>query len=162
VLQEDYTLLHLEYLHTETSDPRLLLVHSLLNHIADTGSVVVYNAMFERGVLKSLADAFPEYMSPIQSIMDRLWDQLAIFTQYSLHPDFLGSNSIKQVLPVLVPALSYQELDVQHGDEAQAGWERMLHAPDTPKTCQMSEGVSACCPMETAAMGEMHGVLRRI
>lgn len=159
ILQDDHTLLHQEYLHTETSDPRLPLVQSLLMHIADTGSVVVYNARFERSVLKNLADAFPEYAPAIQFIIDRLWDQLEIFNKYYIHPDFLGSNSIKHVLPVLVPSLSYHELGVQKGDDAQAMWEIMIHTTDEDKKQQMIEDLKAYCCMDTLAMVEIHKVL---
>ena len=42
--QSDGTVTHHEYLHTDTTDPRLPLIKSLLDDISDTGSVVVYSA----------------------------------------------------------------------------------------------------------------------
>lgn len=162
ILQDDGTLLHREYLHTDTSDPRLPLLKSLLTHISETGSVVAYNAPFERGVLKSLAATFPEYATEIQSIISRLWDQLEIFKKHYLHPGFLGSNSIKNVLPILVPSLTYQELGVQKGDDAQAMWEKMIHTTDEHKKRQMIKDLTAYCKMDTLAMVEIHKVLREV
>ena len=88
VLHSDGALTHHEYLHTDMSDPRKPLLESLLNHVSDRGSVVVYNVGFERGVLKDLAIAFPEHAARLESIIDRLWDQLVIFQNHYNHPDF--------------------------------------------------------------------------
>ena len=77
----------------------------------------------KRGVLKDLASYFPEHALTLQSIIDRLWDQLDIFRNHYVHPDFCGSNSLKDVLPVLVPSLGYENLEVQDGLEAQASLE---------------------------------------
>ncbi len=159
VLEEDGTLRHGEYLHTVTTDPRPHLVSSLLLHIGASGSVVAYNATFERMVLQRLAAEFPDCAAPLQAMIARLWDQLGIFRKYYLHPDFLGSNSIKRVLPVIVPSLSYQELGVQKGDEAQAIWDQMIHTSDEQKKQQMIQDLSDYCKLDTLAMVEIHKVL---
>ncbi len=100
VMEQDGAVTHHEYLHTDKSDPRKPLLESLLNHVSNNGSVLVYNASFEKGVLKDLAAAFPEHASTLQSIIDRLWDQLVIFQRHYMHPDFCGSNSLKNALHV--------------------------------------------------------------
>ncbi len=162
LLQRDGKLLHREYLHTDTSDPRLPLLQSLLSHIAGSGSVVAYNTSFEKQILKSLVATFPEYAPAIRSIIDRLWDQLAIFNKHYLHPDFLGSNSIKSVLPVLVPSLSYQKLGVQKGDDAQAVWETMIQMTDGLQKQKMIADLKAYCHLDTLAMVEIHRALQKI
>ena len=118
ILQSDDSLTHdslphHEYLHPDTTDPRLPLVESLLSHISGVGSVVVYNARFECGILKDLAQSFPEHSEALQSIISRLWDQWLIFKNHYKHPGFRGSNSLKNVLPILVPSLSYRDLDIR-------------------------------------------------
>jgi hypothetical protein len=35
--------------------------------------------------------------------------------QHYVHPDFRGSTSIKAVMPVLVPQLSYDDLEIKEG-----------------------------------------------
>ena len=150
---------HHEYLHTDKSDPRKHLLESLLNHVSETGSVVVYKASFEKGVLKDLADYFPEHTLTLQSIIDRLWDQLVIFQKHYMHPDFCGSNSLKAVLPVLVPSLCYEDLDVQDGLEAQAVWNLMLNTTNETKKSEMIEHLKAYCRLDTLATVEIHKVL---
>lgn len=159
---QDNTVIHREYLHTDTSDPRRLLLEALLEHIADSGSVIVYNINFERNVLKSLAQTFPEYATAVDSIVSRLWDQLDIFRKYYCHPEFCGSNSIKNVLPVLVPSISYEGLGVQKGDDAQAVWENMIHTTDEHEKQRLIENLKAYCKMDTFAMVEIHKVLTKI
>ena len=161
VMQADGPVTHHEYLHTDTSDPRRPLLESLLSHISSHGSVVVYRASFEKGILKHLADFFPEHAPLLQSITERLWDLLMIFENYYVHPDFLGSNSLKAILPVLAPSLDYQDLDVRDGTEAQATWNLMLkyRKPRSKKTNGINR-LKAYCKMDTRATVEIYKVLK--
>ncbi len=159
VLQQDGSVTHHEYLHTDTSDPREQLLESLLIHISAYGSVVVYRASTEGGVLKDLAISFLEHASILQSIIDRLWDQLVIFQKHYMHPDFCGSNSLKNVLPVLVPSLCYEDLDVQDGLEAQAIWNLMLKTTHEKEKSDMIKNLREYCKLDTLATVEIHKVL---
>lgn len=51
-LHEDGQVEHREYLHTDISDPRPALIAALANHIAPTGSVIVYHQSFEASPLR--------------------------------------------------------------------------------------------------------------
>lgn len=159
ILQSDGSITHHEYLHTDTTDPRLPLVESMLNHISDFGSVVVYSASFERERFEELAQYFPEYSGALQSVVSRLWDQLLIFKNHYKHPGFGGSNSLKNVLPILVPSLSYQNLDVQDGDDAQAVWDLMINTTGEVEKGNMIYHLKNYCRMDTLAMVEIHKVL---
>ena len=159
ILKSDDTITHQEYLHTDTTDPRLPLVESLLDHISDAGSVMVYGASFERKRLEELAQYFPEYSGALLSVVSRLWDQLLIFSNHYKHPGFGGSNSLKNVLPILVPSLSYQDLDVQEGDDAQAVWDLMINTTGEVEKGNMINHLKGYCMMDTLAMVEIHKVL---
>ena len=101
----------------------------LLSGISDRGSVVALQSVPSNvGYSEALAESFPEYTSELQSIIERLWDQLTILRKHYEHPDFCGSKSLKTVLPVLVPSLSYKTLDIQEGGDAPAVWNMMLSA----------------------------------
>ncbi len=159
VLQQDGSVTHHEYLHTDMSDPREQLLASLLNHISTNGSIVVYNASFEKRLLEDLVQSFPDHASILQSIIDRLWDQLVIFQKHYMHPDFCGSNSLKDVLPVLVPSLCYENMDVQDGLEAQAVWNLMLNTKNERKKSEMIKHLKEYCELDTLATVEIHRVL---
>lgn len=160
VLQPNGEATHHEFLHTNPTDPRLPLLKSLLGHISNQGSIVVYNAPFERRILKQLAESFPEYASALQSIINRLWDQMLIFRNHYEHPDFCGSKSLKAVLPVLVPKLSYNHLGVQEGADAPAAWNLMLNANSESEKHKWIEELRKYCEMDTLAMIEIHRVLQ--
>lgn len=117
---------HFEYLHTESTDPRLPLLESLLGHIQEEGSIIVYSAGTEKGILKRLSENFPEYKHRIDLIIERIWDQLELIRNCYKDYRFSKSNSLKDVLPVIVPELSYRQLSIQHGDEAQYTWNQLL------------------------------------
>ena len=161
IWQSDGTVTHHEYLHPNTSDPRLPLVESLLDTISDKGSVVVYYASFENQRLEDLAEFLPQYAKPLRSIQSRLWDQWVIFRNHYKHPGFKGSNSLKSVLPVLVPSLRYDDLDVQDGREAQAVWNLMLNSTSEKEKNDMIRELKAYCTLDTLAMVDIHKALLR-
>jgi hypothetical protein len=160
VLQSDGVVTHHEYLHADTTDPRLPLLKSLLAHISDRGSIVVYNLSLERRILRGLTESFPEDASALQSIIERLWDQLTILRKHYEHPDFCGSKSLKVVLPVLVPSLSYKTLDIQEGGDAPAVWNLMLSANNETERQEWDQRLRAYCKLDTLAMVEIHKVLQ--
>jgi hypothetical protein len=162
ILQSDGTIEHREYLHTDHTDPRPELIAAIVADISTTGSIVVYHKSFEASLLKKMAKDFPEYATQLESIADRLWDLEDIFKHHYKHPKFRGSTSIKKVLPVLVPHLSYDTQAVQRGDQAQAVWEEMLHCHDRSRQSEMIAHLKAYCQLDTLAMVEIYKSLLAI
>jgi hypothetical protein len=98
---------HHGFLADGRSDPRSDFLDRLRDCIGDKGSVVVYNAKFEKGVLEKLAAAFREHRSWIKATMPRIIDLLEPFQSFDCyHPDQRGSASIKAVMGPL-KALSF-------------------------------------------------------
>ncbi|MBN1837649.1 MAG: DUF2779 domain-containing protein, partial [Spirochaetales bacterium] len=150
-----------EYLHAGQDDPRPELARSLLEWIGPEGSLVVYNASFERGVLQGLARELPRHAPGLLALAERLWDLLEIFRRYYLDPAFGGSNSIKSVLPVLVPEMSYGALEVQDGTQAQAAWNRLLVERSPVRRKALEQALRAYCGQDSLAMVEIYRVLLR-
>ena len=162
ILHENGALEHREYLYRENDDPRPALVEALLNDIEEGGPIVAYNAPFERGVLNKLALAFPSEADLLQQIADRLWDQLPIFRQHYRDYRFGPSNSLKYVLPVVAPHLSYEALAVQNGVQAQVIWEDMIRTADPTTREKLAADLLAYCKLDTLAMVEIHHALQRL
>lgn len=156
----DGRLAHFDYLHTDSTDPRAKLVESMVRGIGQSGSLIAYYAPFEKDVILSLATQFPEYAAQLNDMADRLWDQLDIFRKYYKHYAFGSSNSIKNVLPVLVPKLSYADLNVSKGDQAQSVWGAMIRETDEAAKSKMIADLKAYCRLDTLAMVKIHQVLR--
>jgi hypothetical protein len=150
---------HEAYLHDETSDPREPLIQHMIDHVEDAGSIVVYSS-FEERQLKNLADAFPTYRDSLEEFIERLWDQEKFFSEREyLDVDFHGRSSIKVVLPVLVPSLSYDHLDVQDGTAAQRAFEKMISLPDGDRRSDIRDQLLEYCKLDTRAMQEIHRTL---
>ena len=159
VLHRNGRLGHREFLHLDESDPRSALAHQLVHDIHETGSVVVYSAGFESRVLRDLAEAVPKVADKLLSIVDRVWDQRVVFQRFYNDPGFLGSTSIKRVLPVVVPGLSYSDLAIQRGDDAQAAWLQMIATKNERHKEKMADDLRDYCQLDTYAMVEIHRVL---
>lgn len=160
-LDEKGHLGHKEYLHTLESDPRKPLLASLLNHLEKRGTIIAYNAGFERGVLNKLARWFPEYSNDLQDAIHRIWDQLIIFRNYYFDYRFKGSNSLKSVLPVMAPSMSYEDLEVSDGTQAQVAWNEMIRMPEGAEKEQLIRDLKVYCGQDTLAMVEMHNQLKK-
>ena len=120
---------HHEYLHEDSTDPRPALSAALCRDIGPAGTIVAYNASFEQGVIDRLASAAPHLGDQLRAMIPRFFDLLVVFRRHYAHPGFLGSNSIKNVLPVLVPDLTYSGMAVSNGDDAQAVWATVIAGP---------------------------------
>lgn len=152
---------HEEFLHDGDGDPRPLLAERLLEDIGAEGSIIVYNATFEKGILEDLQAAFPQWEDLFQNFIDRLWDQAQIFQDgHYVHPSQKGSWSLKKVLPAFDPNLEYDDLDVQEGMEAVVEYSRMI-SPETSESEaeEIREDLLKYCERDTYAMVVIHEAL---
>jgi hypothetical protein len=161
ILHADGTLDTCEYLHTAGDDPRPPLARSLASRVGPRGRLVAYNASFEKQVLAGLAEQVNELSSELLDMAARLWDLLEIFRRHYADPRFAGSLSIKNVLPVLVPRLSYDTLAVRNGSDAQAVWNRLIGLEEGEEKARLARGLEAYCRQDTLAMVEIYRVLVR-
>jgi len=81
----------------------------------------------EKGCNKEMGERDERFREFYQYINDRMYDLMEVFRKgFYVHKDFQGSASLKYVLPVMVPELSYKELDIQEGGTASNRWGKML------------------------------------
>lgn len=144
-------LAHREFLWTDEGDPRRPLAEALLDAAGDTGVICVYSG-FERSVIKALARALPDLCEELNGLVERLWDLLKVIEAHYYHRDLHGSFSIKEVLPVLVPEMGYDELAIADGREASAAYERSLETDDPDERAQIHDHLRAYCARDTLAM----------
>jgi len=156
IIDKNGKVTHKEYLHESKSDPRKSLAETLVKAIGKKGTVIAYNAPFEKGVLNRLAGWFPEHGVVLGSIADRLWDQLVIFRNHYTDYRFGGSNSLKSVLPVIVPSMSYENLGVSDGGEAQVTWNELIRLPEGSEKNILVKDMKEYCGQDTWAMVEIH------
>jgi len=163
VLEADGTLRHLEYLHVERTDPRGPLVRALLEALGNEGTIVVYSD-FEERTIRELADAIPAERGALLRLLDaRILDLHKVIHTHYYHPGFQGSFSIKQVLPVVVPELSYRELEIREGGQAALAFIDMTD-PAQPRELRerLRNGLLAYCKRDTEAMVRLYQTLKEI
>ncbi|MEI6835684.1 MAG: DUF2779 domain-containing protein [Candidatus Falkowbacteria bacterium] len=161
---ENSELEHFEYLQTEAVDPSLGIIESLKKIIGPVGSIIVWNKKFEQGINAALAKRHPDDAAFLNDINERVYDLIDIFQkQFYVHHGFKGKTSIKNVLPVLVPDLSYKSLEIQKGDVAMEAWYEMVFGDLTPeeKTIISKNLLDYCC-LDTYAMYAIWQKLREL
>ncbi len=120
--------IHREYLECLPVDPSVGLINSLIKDIPlDGGSVIIWSK-FERTQNNAMSRRYPDKSEFIKNINLRLWDLMEIFhKQMLVFPEFKGSYSIKNILPVLVPELSYKGMPIADGSTAMTKWVQMVY-----------------------------------
>jgi len=143
-----------EFLHDKFTDPSKAFVESLRKHIGNTGSVIVWSKKFECSINKQLAERIPEFKDFIDSINNRTYDLMDVFAkQYYVHKDFRGSASIKKILPVLAPELSYKELAIQEGGTAASSWLKLIDKNlSLAEKTRLRKDMLEYCKMDAFAM----------
>lgn len=161
----DGELEHYEYLSEDsTTLPAQKLLESLRKLMDDDGSVVVWHKSFEMGRNREMGATYPEYEDFMASVNSRIFDLKEVFSkQHYIHPEFKGSNSIKAVLPVLAPELSYKEMDIQNGQVASVRWYDAVTGAVSKEASQkiFDDLINYCC-LDTLAMVEIFNVLRKL
>ncbi len=146
---------HTEFIHRTNENPAHSLAASLRKDIGDTGTILVWYEPFEKSRNTEMAEMLPEYTEFFTQLNDRVIDLMTPFSEgYYVDPRFLGSASIKKVLPVLVPELSYKELEVQEGQTAQRLWmEAVLEGKGSEQEKEkLFQDLLTYCELDTLAM----------
>jgi hypothetical protein len=150
---------HYEYLSRDSKTlPAESLLESLEKLVDDNGSIIVWNKSFEMGRNREMANTYPNYHNFIESVNDRVFDLMDVFKkQHLVHPDFKGSSSIKAILPVLVPELSYKDIDIQNGQVASVRWyDAVTNAVDDIDANKIFNDLLKYCCLDTLAMVEIY------
>jgi hypothetical protein len=157
VQERDGSLTHQGFLDLTGDDPTRTCAEALiatLGSILSTGGSIVTYSGFERRCFQTLARRHPDLAPELQQLDERIVDLLPVVRASFYHEDMLGSYSIKSVLPVLAPELSYAALaGVKDGLMAQAACLEAT-SPDTTgdRRDQIRQELTDYCALDTLAM----------
>ncbi|HKX84689.1 MAG TPA: DUF2779 domain-containing protein [Pyrinomonadaceae bacterium] len=147
-------------------NPGMEITEALHNAIeGEIGTVVVWNASFEKGRNREGKELHPEFAEFLQSLNDSMFDLETIFGTLQLyaHPGFLGRTSLKAVLPVIAPHLSYNDLEIVDGQSASIRWYRMTSGKLTDdERSEIHDHLKAYCDLDTLAMVEIYKFLMKL
>jgi len=159
---EEGEIKHIEFLAESGMDPRKEFLLHVLNVTEGDGSILVYDALMEKGVLNNLLGLFPEYKLEIQKRLSRIIDLMKPFQEKAYyHPLFKGSFSIKNVLPAIAPELNYVDLTISSGSIAMIAFEKLQTETDIFTIAETRDALLAYCKMDTLAMVKIFEVLRQ-
>lgn len=156
-------LIHYDFIYTDQNCPDEYFAEALKKYLPETGSVVVWNQKFEKGINKQIGEHLSEYKDFMEDVNNRVVDLMIPFfgktTMYD-HPEFKGSASIKYVLPALVPTLSYKSMHIQEGGTASDTWNRIVSGEYSVEDRSIKiQALKDYCHLDTLAMVEIWKVL---
>ena len=150
----DNAILHADYLHESEDDPRPKLADRLIEALGSEGSVCTYSG-YEKRVLRELGEALPDRAGELRSIEARLFDLLPVVRKGYYHPEFRGSFSIKNVLPVLAPGMGYDDLEISEGQTAAVRYASVIASADPGDRRRAFDDLRAYCAQDTLALVEL-------
>lgn len=155
---------HYEYLSTTQDDPMKEIPSALQKVIGKTGSILTWNKSFEMGRNKEMGEVYPEYEDFFIMVNSRIRDLGDIFSkQMYVDPKFKGSWSIKNILPVISPDLTYHDMEVSNGTEAMITWEEIVYGKKSNEEKDaMKNNLLKYCELDTYAMIRIWEAMRLI
>ena len=149
---------HLEFLADARSEnPMREVAEQLCHDIPTDVMVMAYNAGFEKGRIKEMAEAFPDLRNHLMAIHENVVDLLVPFRNWAYYrPAMNGSFSIKKVLPALFPndtRLDYHKLPgcVHNGGEAMDIFPKMKNMSPAEEQ-QTRKDLLQYCELDTWSM----------
>jgi hypothetical protein len=130
------------------------VAESLRQNIGPVGTVVSWHKHFENSRNKEFAESIPLSFEFFSDLVKRTYDLKDIVeNQHYVHPGFMGRSSIKKVLPVLAPDLSYKKLGVKNGMEAIEAYRQISAGELTSEAAQKKkQEMLDYCKLDTYAM----------
>jgi hypothetical protein len=151
----DKPIQHYEHLVTDRVDPAHEIVMRLEQDMPQTGTVIAWNKLYEMGCNSAMAEMYPGYREFLLDVNDRMYDLGDPFKENDMYvmPEFKGSWSIKNVLPVLCPELSYKALPIGEGATAMNAWWHMVYDDISPEEKEeIKNNLLVYCGLDTLAM----------
>jgi hypothetical protein len=164
-MSEDGEIEHKEFLITEMeADLTKPLVERIRADIDTKGTVISWYSSYEKQRNTKLGELHPQYLGFFEDVNEKMFDLMTIFSK-NLYVDagFKGSSSIKKVLPVIAPDLSYKQLHISKGDQASERWEKMVTKRiSTEEKEQIAKDLLEYCKMDTWAMVRIYQFLKAL
>ncbi len=128
----------------------------------ENSTFVVWYDPFENTRNEEIAESYSRFENPFLEINENTFDLYKVFADYCYFDrGFLGSASIKKVLPILVPSLSYDTLNIGKWDKAMQALEKLLDwsMRDEAKRIETIKDLLIYCRQDSYAMLAIYKVL---
>jgi hypothetical protein len=152
------------YLAPDGKDPRPEILKQLKELLGNSGSIVAYNAIFEKTALRHASEAYTEYQDWVAGLEERIVDLLVPFRGFSYyHPGQVGSASLKSVLPVMTKS-SYDDMEIADGGMASREYYRVTFGKniEEKERKRIYSALDKYCDLDTKGMIEIISALKNI
>ena len=118
------------------------------------GTIIIWSEGFEKKRNTEMGEMFPDYADFLAELNAGVYDLRKVFSQRRyMHPEFRGSSSIKNILPVLCRDLSYDGMEIGDGITASIKWYHMATGRGNENELQkLYDDLCAYCHLDTLAM----------
>jgi hypothetical protein len=151
------------YIAPGDKDPRAEILKQLKALLGNSGSIIAYNATFEKTTLRHASEAYTEYQSWVAAIEDRVIDLLTPFRGFLYyHPKQAGSASLKNVLPVITNS-NYDAMEITDGGMASIEYYRVTFGKniDEEERQRVHRALEKYCDLDTKGMIDILCALRK-
>ena len=114
--------------------------------------LVSWHASFENTQNNTMAKLYPKKAAFLNDLVVRTLDLEVVFKRGYVDIAFAGFTSIKNVLPVMVPDLSYKGMAVANGTDAMESWIRLINMPGGDEKNKLRQDMLKYCKLDTKAM----------
>jgi hypothetical protein len=115
--------------------------------------VLVYNMAFEKRVLKELGESLPGLRKRLNAVAEGMIDLMEPFRRRDIyHWRMNGSYSLKSVLPVLVPEMTYEGLEISDGEMASQAYFTMGEMSDPAELSRLRKALLEYCRQDTLGL----------
>lgn len=154
---------HYEFIDLDSDDPHPGIVESLTEVFKGAGSIVHYSPFEKRCLNRLMGAGIPGAKELLGQFLRSNVDLEEFFKDGVYHPKFRGKTSIKVVLPVMVPGLSYADLEVKNGGMAEMSYVLARSGELAGEAlAARREGLLRYCERDTWAMVKLYERLREL
>jgi Domain of unknown function(DUF2779) len=144
---------HFEYLALPGTDPREEIAERLVREVPEGACVLAYNMAFEKRVLKELGERVPRLRKRLNAVTDGMIDLMEPFKRRDIYDWRMnGSYSLKSVLPVLVPDMTYKGMEISDGAMASDAYTAMEGISDPAELARLRMALLAYCRQDTLGL----------
>ena len=154
---------HFEFLAEPGRDPRKEFLETLLSNIPSGACVLAFNASYEKMILEALMEWYPEYRIEVEALVKNVIDLAEPFRKRFLYRwQMRGSSSLKDILPAMVPEMSYANLEIHDGAMASQGYHKMNQIKDPEELEKVRTALREYCRLDSLSLVKILEEMERI
>lgn len=144
---------YFSFLAEHGTDPRKEFLERFLNDSRGDGSIIIFDPVLEKMILKALKKEFPHYSGEINQRLSRISDFFIPLKKQLLHHPEAGSNfSLKEIAGEILPENHFARLNISNGRLAMIAYENLFRETDMFRILETREDLEKYSRTDTYVM----------